>query len=165
MKKILLLSFLLLSACGFSPLYKEIATQGGNVPVKVAPIPDQYGFAMRQIILDRLGNNSDTQYTLTVSAPTFSSWDQTIDDKNFATMMGITGYSHYILTDNKTHKEILNSTTSLNSSYSVVKDPYATTVAERKVKKELANQLAEQISLHVLGALTGIHNESQTVSN
>ena len=165
MKKILLLSFLLLSACGFSPLYKEASTSAGNVPVKVAPIPDQYGFAMRQIILDRLGNNSDTQYTLTVSAPAFSSWDQTIDDKNFATMMGITGYSHYILTDNKTHKEILNSTTSLNSSYSVVKDPYATTVAERKVKKELANQLAEQISLHVLGVLTGIHNESQTVSN
>ena len=136
MKKILLLSFLLLSACGFSPLYKEVTSKEGNVPVKVAPIPDQYGFAMRQIIQNKLGSASDTQYTLNVNAPTFSTWDKTIDDKNFATMMGITGTVHYTLVENKTHKEILNSNTSLTSSYTVVKDPYATTVAERKVKKE-----------------------------
>ena len=158
MKKLILFSFLFLSACGFSPLYKEVATQGGNVPVKVAPIPDQYGFAMRQIIQDKLGNTTETHYTLTVSAPTFSSWDKTIDDKNFATMMGITGTVSYTLIENKTHKEILNSDTSLTSSYSVVKDPYATTVAERKVKKELSEQLAEQISLHVLGTLAGDKN-------
>ena len=157
MKKIFLLSFLLVSACGFSPLYKEVASQEGNVPVKVAAIPDQYGFAMRQIIQNKLGEATDTQYTLDVSAPTFSIWDQTIDDKNFATIMGITGTVHYKLTENKTHKEVLNSNTSLTNSYSVVKDPYATTVAERKVKKELAEQLAEQVSLHVLAALAGIH--------
>ena len=157
MKKFLLSSFLLISACGFSPLYKEVATQGGSVPVKVAPIPDQYGFSMRQIIQDKLGGASDPQYVLNVSPPSFHTWDKTIDDKNFATMMGITGTVHYTLTENKTHKEILNSDTALTSSYSVVKDPYATTVAERKVKKELADQLAEQVSLHVLAALAGLN--------
>ena len=157
MKKLFLISFLLLSACGFSPLYKEASTQEGNVPVKVAPIPDQYGFAMRQIIQNKLGNSSDSQYTLNVSAPSFSTWDQTIDDKNFATMMGISGSVSYTLIENKTHKEILNSSTSLTSSYSVVKDPYATTVAERKVKKELSEQLAEEVSLHVLVTLAGMH--------
>ena len=157
MKKLLLLFILLTSACGFSPLYKEVTSQEGNVPVKVASIPDQYGFAMHQIIQNKLGNATDTHYTLTVSAPTFSSWDQTIDDKNFATMMGITGTIYYTLTENKTHKKILNSRTSLTNSYSVVKDPYATTMAERKVKKELAEQLAEQVSLHVLAALAGLH--------
>ena len=157
MKKLFLISFLLLSACGFSPLYKKVSTQEGNVPVKVSPIPDQYGFAMRQIIQNKLGNSSNSQYTLNVSAPFFSTWDQTIDDKNFATMMGISGSVSYTLIENKTHKEILNSSTSLTSSYSVVKDPYATTVAERKVKKELAEQLAEQVSLHVLVTLAGMH--------
>ena len=156
MKKILLLSFLFLSSCGFSPLYKEVANQGGGVPVKVSPIPDQYGFTMRQIIQNKLGDASETQYTLNVAAPTFSSWDQTIDDKKFATIMGVRGSAHYTLIENATHKEILNSSTSLTSSYSVIKDPYATTVGERKVKKELAEQLAEQISLHVLGTLVGV---------
>ena len=158
MKKILLTAFLLVSACGFSPLYKKVATNGGNVPVKVDAIPDQYGFDMREIIQDKLGNATDFQYTLTVSAPTFFTWDQTIDDKNFATVMGINGNVSYRLTENKTHKQILKSSTSLASSYSVVKDPYATTVAERKVKKELAEQLAEQVSLHVLSTLSGVNN-------
>ena len=158
MKKFLLTIFLFLSACGFSPLYKEVTIQNGNGAVKVTPIPGQYGSVMCQIIQDKLGNNSDSRYTLSVSSPVFSSWDQTIDNKNFATMMGITGKSSYTLVENKTNKPIVSSSTSLSSSYSVVKDPYATTVAERKVKKELAEQLAEQISLHVLGALTGVHN-------
>lgn len=158
MKKFLLTIFLFLSACGFSPLYKEVTIQNGNGAVKVAPIPGQYGSVMCQIIQDKLGNNSDSRYTLSVSSPVFSSWDQTIDNKNFATMMGITGKSSYTLVENKTNKPIVSSSTSLSSSYSVVKDPYATTIAERKVKKELAEQLAEQISLHVLGALTGVHN-------
>ena len=157
MKKLILFSFLFLSACGFSPLYKEVSTQGDSVPVKVAPIPDQYGFAMRQVIQNKLGNSSDSQYTLTVSAPTFSNWDQTIDDKNFTTIMGISGSVDYFLTENTSHQKVLNSSVSLTSSYSVVKDPYATTVAERKVKKELAEQLAEQVSLHVLAVLAGVH--------
>ena len=156
MQKFLLATFLFLSACGFSPLYKEIATEGGSVPVKIAPIPDQYGFSVRQVIQHKLGNAAQPQYTLNVSAPSFSNWDQTIDDKNFATVMGVIGTVSYRLTEDKTHQEILSSSTSLTSSYSVVKDPYSTTVAERKVKKELAEQLAEQVSLHVLGTLAGV---------
>jgi len=71
--------------------------------------------------------------------------------------MGIRGTVHYQLIENGTKKVILDNGISMNSSYSVVKDPYATVVAERKVKKELADQLAEQISLHVLGTLAGIN--------
>ena len=72
--------------------------------------------------------------------------------------MGIRGTVHYKLTENKTKKVLLNDSTLLTSSYSVVKDPYATTIAERKVKKELSEQLAEQVSLHVLGTLAGVRN-------
>ena len=158
MKKLLFATFLFLSACGFSPLYQSVPTEEGNVPVQVEPIPDQYGFSMRQIIQNKFGNSKDTSYTLTVSAPTFHSWDQTIDDKNFTTIMGIRGTVHYKLTENKTKKVLLNDSTLLTSSYSVVKDPYATTIAERKVKKELSEQLAEQVSLHVLGTLAGVRN-------
>ena len=157
MKKLFLGLFLFLSACGFSPLYQNITAESTDVPVKVAPIPNQYGFSMRQIIQDKMGSFDTPLYTLTVSSPSFSSWDQTIDSKNFATIMGIRGTVHYQLIENGTKKVILDNGISMNSSYSVVKDPYATVVAERKVKKELADQLAEQISLHVLGTLAGIN--------
>ena len=157
MKKLFFATFLFLSSCGFSPLYQSISAENGNIPVRVEPIPDQYGSFMQKIIQNKLGNSTDTSYTLAVSAPTFHTWDQTIDDKNFTTIMGIKGGVHYKLTETKTKKVILDNSTSLSSSYSVVKDPYATTVAERKVKKELAEQLAEQVSLHVLAALAGVH--------
>ncbi|MGN0920054.1 MAG: hypothetical protein ACI4OR_04810 [Alphaproteobacteria bacterium] len=153
MKKILFGLLFFLGACGFSPLYQKGTGGDNKIPVKVAPISNQYGFTMRQVLQSKFGSTPQPLYTLTVSAPVFSSWDQTIDDKNFATMMGITGTVKYQLTNIKTHQEILNSSTSLTSSYSVVKDPYATTIAERKIKKELAEQLAEQVSLHVFGTL------------
>ena len=156
MKKILFTTFLFLSSCGFSPLYQSVSTDEGNVPVLVEPIPDQYGFSMQQIIQNKFGNPKDTSYTLTVSAPTFHSWDQTIDDKNFTTIMGIKGTVHYKLTETKTKKVLLKNTATLTDSYSVVKAPYATTVAERKVKQDLSEQLANQISLHVLGTLAGV---------
>ena len=156
MKKLLFVFMLFLSACGFSPLYKEVSTEGTSVPVQVEPISGQYGFEMRHIILNKLGNSSDKKYSLTVSQPSFSSWDQTIDNKNFATLMGISGTVHYRLVEKATQKVLLDSSNSLSSSYSVVTDPYATTVAERKSKKELAERLAEQVSLHVLGTLAGV---------
>lgn len=158
MKKIFLGCLLLLGACGFSPLYQQNNTENVNVPVKVAPIPNQYGFAMGQVLQNKFGASSDTTYLLTVSAPQFSEWDQTIDAKNFTTIMGISGVVTYNLTDIATQKVLLNSSTYLTSSYSVVKDPYATVVAQKKVQKELAEQLAEQVSLHVLGTLAGVRD-------
>ena len=156
MKKLLFIFLLFLGACGFSPLYKEVMVSEESVSVKVDPIPDEYGVSMRKIIQGKMGISEKPLYTLIVSAPSFSSWDQTIDSKNFATMMEISGVVSYKLVENKTKKVILSSSTSLSGSYSVVKDPYATTVAERKVKKELAEQLADQVSIHVLGALSGV---------
>ena len=156
MKKLFLSGLLFLTACGFSPLYQQVSFEEGSTPVHVAPIPDQYGFEMRQIIQAKLGEQNPAKYTLTVSSPTFDSWDQTIDNKNFATLMGVSGTVAYRLTDNATQKTVLDSSVSLNSSYSVVQDPYATVTAERKTKRDLANQLANQVSIHVLAFWAGV---------
>ena len=156
MRYILLFLTFFLGACGFAPLYQSPANETARLSVKVAPIPNQYGFAMRQVLQSKLGTAGESDYLLTVSEPYFSQWDQTIDDKNFTTIMGISGSVSYRLTQGKT--VLLDNKTSLSSSYSVVKDPYATVVAERKVKKELAELLAEQVSLHVLGTLAGVRD-------
>lgn len=165
MKKVFLILIFLLTGCGFSPLYNENITKQGSIPVTVSPIPDQYGFTMRQKILSKIGTSDHPLYTLLVRAPTFSSRDQTIDSRNFATTINILGRTSYSLVENKTKKTILNSSVFVNSSYSVTKEPYATTVAERKVKKELAEQLAEQISQHILVVVSKETDESKTLSN
>ena len=158
MKKLLLLFLIFLGGCGFSPLYRESTNETANVPVQVSPIPNKYGALMRQVLQEKFGNSSETKYLLTVSTPSFSQWDQTIDDKNFTTIMGISGSVSYQLTENSTHQKLLDTSISLTSSYSVVKSPYATTVAKRKVEKELSQRLAEQVSLHVLGTLAGVRD-------
>ena len=166
MKKISLALFLFMAGCGFSPLYKQAQVQDQSLPVRVMPIQNKYGFDMQKIIQGKMGGDTTTPlYTLTVDAPSFHSWAQTIDSKNFATMMGVSGSTSYRLTENASNKTILKHSTSYTGSYSVVKDPYATVVAERKVKKEITEQLAEQISLHVVATLAGIHNESKTISD
>ena len=108
MKKIFFV-LLFLTGCGFSPLYQSKNINGGNVPVQVAPIPDQYGFNMHQAIQNKLGRAENTKYLLKVDPPSFDSWDQTIDSKNFATVMGISGTVSYSLTEKASHKVILKS--------------------------------------------------------
>ena len=158
MRQILFIFLLFLGACGFSPLYQTATSESDNVPVDIAPIADQYGFIMVQTLQNKFGSSSQPRYLLSLSAPQFTQWDQTIDEKNFTTIMGISGSISYQLTEIKTNKVLLSDSTSLLSSYSVVKDPYATVVAEKKVKQELAQQLADQAGLHVLATLAGVRN-------
>ena len=68
--------------------------------------------------------------------------------------MQVTASANYQLTDLKTQKTVLSEKISAVSSYSVVVNPYATTVAEQKIQKELADQIAEQIALDVLTKLS-----------
>ena len=156
MKKLIFVFLFFLEACGFSPLYKEVMVEGESVPVKVDPIPDEYGFLMRKIIQGKMGTTDTPLYTLTVSAPSFHSSDQAINNQNFATVMEVRGRVSYRLVENATQKVLVNSSTSLTGSYSVVKDPYATTVAEQKVRKELVEQMSDQVSIHILGVLSGV---------
>jgi hypothetical protein len=94
------------------------------------------------------------QYKLSVSSPSFSSYDKTITSDEFASTMQITANTSYQLQDLKTNKTILSEKVSAVSSYSVVVNPYATTVAKNKLQQELADQLAEQIALDVLTKLS-----------
>ena len=156
MKKLLFVFLLFLGSCGFSPLYQELSSKGSDVSVQVSPISGKFGATMRQTILSKMGQPSDVaKYELIVIAPTFTSWDQTIDNKNFSSLIGLTIHCNYVLVEKESKKTVLKDSATLSSSYSVVQDPYMTTVAERKAKQELAKQLAEQISMHVLSVLSG----------
>ena len=72
----------------------------------------------------------------------------------FASTMQVTGKTSYSLKNSKTEKIIYTSEVVAVSSYSVVKDPYATTVAKNHIQSELSKQLAEQIALDVLTKLS-----------
>lgn len=156
MKK-LLFSLLLLTGCGFTPLYSQNNTSLQDVQITVKPIPNQYGFQMRRIIQNKLQTQNEKavrQYYLTVEPPSFSAGDKTITSNELASTMQITGKTNYQLQDSKDGKNICSGRITAVSSYSVVRDPYATTVAKNHIQEELAKQLAEQIALDVMAQLS-----------
>jgi len=153
MKK-LLFSFLLLTSCGWTPLYSEKSNPSlQNAQIFVEEIPGLYGAKMRRILQNNfpvLNNNSLSQYRLFVFTPSFSGGDKTITNDEFASMMQVTAKTSYHLKDVKTNKVISTGNVIAVSSYAVVRNPYATTVAKNHIQEELSEQLAHQVSLDVL---------------
>lgn len=157
MKK-LLFSLLFLAGCGFTPLYSQNNTFLKDDKVIVDPIPDQYGYQMKLILEKNLFSPSESPkntYHLLVQSPTFSAGDKTITADEFASTMQVSGKAYYYLKDSKTGKIAYSNDVVVVSSYSVVKDPYATTVAKNHIQEELSKQLAEQIALDVMAKLSG----------
>ena len=157
MKK-LLFSFLLLTGCGFTPLYSQNNIYLKDAQVIVDPISNQYGDVMRRIIQNELHTqsvNPSHKYRLTVKPPSFSGGDKTITANELASTMQITAQTDYRLNDSKTGKIIYSGQVLSVGSYAVVRNPYATTVAQNHTQEELAKQLAQQISLDVLTKLSG----------
>ena len=156
MKK-LLFSFLFLAGCGFSPLYSQNNTYLKDTQVIVNPIPNQYGNQMRRIIQDALLTQSEKpvhKYRLRVDPPSFKAGDKTITADEFASTMQVSGTTTYYLSDMITGKNIYSGNVVSFSSYAVVKDPYATTVAKNHIQEELSKQLAEQVALDVMAKLS-----------
>ncbi len=156
MKKILF-SLLFITGCGFTPLYGTKNYSLHDTHLIVSPIPNKYGESMTRIIKNALPapqNETTKQYKLTVSSPSFSSGDKTITSDEFASTIQVSAFSTYQLQNLKTQKTILSEKITAVSSYSVVSNPYATTVAENKIQQELAEQIAEQIALDVLTKLS-----------
>ena len=158
MKK-LLFFLLLLTGCGFTPLYSQNNTYLTNTKVIVNPISNQYGDQMRRIIQNGLqtqAQNPKYQYRLIVKSPSFDMGDKTITSNEFASTMQVIGKTSYYLQNIQTNTNDYVGEVRAVSSYSVVKDPYATTVAQKHIKEELSKQLAEQITLDVLAKLSGV---------
>lgn len=156
MKK-LLFSILLLTGCGFTPLYSQNNSYLKNSKITVDMIQNQYGNQMRQILQNLLKTNTENpqnQYRLIVTPPTFKAGDKTITADEFASTMQVTGEASYYLENLKTKKNTYFGNVNSVSSYAVVKDPYATTVARNHIQEELSKQLAEQVALDILAKLS-----------
>lgn len=156
MKK-LLFSFLLLTGCGFTPLYSQNTSCLNDTQITVSPIPNQYGDQMRRILQNELRSQSENptkQYQLIVESPSFNTGNKTITADEFASTMEASGKAKYYLKNIKTNKKIYSGNVRAVASYAVVKDPYATTVAKNHIQEELSKQLAEQIALDILANIS-----------
>lgn len=141
----------LLSGCGFRPMYgARLVPQLASVYVE--PIGEAEGFALRNRLIDLLrsdGSKAGKRYILKVS---LNETSQGIALRNDAT---ITRYNqtldaHYVLTDAGGKVLLEGDQTSL-SAYNVAASPYATLAAQQDTSERAAQDIAERIHLD-LGA-------------
>ena len=139
----------LLSACGFQPLYGN-NTAPQMSAIFVEDIAERNGFELRTRLIDILntdGLQTGKRYRLKV---TLSESSQGIALQNDAT---ITRYNNrmearFVLSD-AGGKEVYRGNQTELSSYNVVQSPYATLAAEQDSGKRAVQDMAERIRLEL----------------
>lgn len=151
-------ALLLLSACGFSPLY---GTHGGYAvkhhfnAVFIGNIPDQEGQYLRNALIDRFyrnGRPADPQYTLEVAKVRQQRRDLDITKSSSATRAQLRLDTKIILKDNKTGETLLARDLLAVTSYNILQSQFTTRVsqedAERSGLDDLARQIEQQLALY-----------------
>lgn len=156
LKTIVLLSFaLLLTACGFTPMYGQGSASKGNVPagldrVEIAMIPDESGIYLRNELIDRFyrsGYPASPTHKLVVSPVAELIRDLDITIESEATRKQIKLTTSISLVDNQTEQSVMSRTLSAITSYNVSPTQFTTRLSESDAREAALTDLARQIEV------------------
>ena len=151
-------ALLLLTACGFSPMYGNNASTN-NASIKsnldqitIAIIPNREGQFLRNLLIDRFYNNgypATPLYDLKVSTirENVVDFDITIDSD--ATRRQLTLTTKMALIDAQSKQSVLTRDISAITSYNVLESEYSTIVTEQSAREAALNEIARQIELQI----------------
>ncbi len=144
---------LLLSACGYRPLYGDQGkvTAAGMETVKIGLIEDRTGQILRNLLLDQVNPNGepiDPEYSLSVSLNE-SRQDLGLRKDETATRANLIITASYQLTKNGHEKPIMSATSRSTNSFNILDDQFATVVAEKDARRRGVRELSEQIALRL----------------
>jgi LPS-assembly lipoprotein len=156
-----LCSFLLLTACGFKPLYGTDTAQNQNgharlSDIEISNIPDREGVLLRNHLIDRFYQNGYPtlpRYRLDVSAIRSQTRDLDVTIRSDATREQIRLSTTITLYDMQLDKKILSRELSAVGSYNVLESQYTTYVSRGDVRDNLVRDLALQTERQVMLAL------------
>ena len=159
--KILFLSaFLLLSACGFSPIYGEnaprndISAKSTLDQIEIAIIPNREGQYLRNLLIDRFYSNgypATPRYRLNISPirERVIDFDITIDDEATRRQLQIdTGMK--LIDTAQNNKTILSRPLSAITSHNVLESEYSTIVTEQSAREAALKDIARQVELQII---------------
>ena len=169
MKKVFLLVLwgILLAGCGFEPLYVQKTSTKDKwyfdgkfdnyvtdqmAQIKVIAQGERLGQLMRNDLLDLLtpeGIPDKPKYYLYVVPVQVSEYDQALRRDITATRKRIDYRAEYYMTENS--QRIMEGDTVSYVSYDILDNPYSTVMARKKVEKDAARMMANDIALR-LGA-------------
>ena len=156
-KKGLFLGLLVLTGCGFTPVYytsaNKISVDEKTAAIKIEPIPEEIGRICVQELKNNLNPENKTipyQYVLRVSLSKRETQDEGILEDNTATRATMTMTAQYALENISSGKKIVNHRVSAISSYNILRaNPYATLTTAQSTEKDLVKNLADQIAIHI----------------
>lgn len=155
------------AACGFEPLYVEKTSSSEwyynskfdtgikeeMASVKVELIGERMGQLIRNDLLDKLtpkGQPKEPRYFLSITNISKNEIDQALRNDITATRKKVIYRVSYKLKDAQ-HKTLVDGNSVAYTGYDILRDPYSTTFAQKKIEKNAAKILANDISLR-LGA-------------
>lgn len=156
---LVLITILLLPACGFAPTY---GTRGENASspfvtsgldqIEIALIPDREGQYLRNALIDRFyknGTPSAPQYLLEIPkvSENVSDFDITIDSE--ATRRQLKLSATLNLKDVQSGKKLLVRKLRAITSYNVLESEFSTIVTEQSARDAALNDLARQAERHI----------------
>lgn len=163
--KILVLAFCV-TACGFEPLYVE--RSGGEKwyytgefdtsitneikEIKVEPAPDRIGQLVRNELLDNFtpkGVPSKPKYRLVIENISKYITEQAMRDDITATRERVEYKLNYVLYNVSTAEKLISGDTVALLGYDIMANPYSTTFSQKKIEKDAAKIMANDISLRI----------------
>lgn len=154
--RFLFLTTLLLTACGFSPVYKDSGNNTGVSSalnqIDIAIIKDREGQFLRNALIDRFyrgGYPNNPKYELVVNdvQEKISDFDITVDSEATRRQLKLT--TAFSLVDKKTNQKILNRSITATTSNNVLESEFSTIVTEQAAREAALNDLARQIERHI----------------
>ena len=155
-----LMAVLILSACGFSPMYGE--NQNASVKsqfdqIDIAIIPDRSGQYLRNALIDRLYNNgypTAPRYQLTVAPIREKISDFDITAESEATRQQIKLITSMRLIDQQTGESVLTRALTAVTSNNILESEFSTLITEQSARDAALNNLARQIERQLALYLT-----------
>ena len=164
-KSVLSFVFIMLTACGFRPLYVGQGTDdsisGKQLTQELAAvfideIPDRTGQILHRSLVNRLaprGESQNPRYRLAVRLSEAAISQQGVRQDNLATRYVMTFTAYYTLYSYPGNRPLLRDSTVGRSSYDVQLSPYATDVAEQTAKERIMQILGDDIALRLAAFL------------
>ncbi len=158
MKKLLSLSaLLLLTACGFTPLYGNvggdaIGTEDYLSYVAIDNIPDREGVYLRNALIDRFHRNGApirNAYLLNIREITEDKRGLDITKSSDATRGQLIISANVELRDNINGEIVFRRNLQSVTSYNILSSEFATRISEDNTRMNALDNLAEQIELQL----------------
>lgn len=161
----LLVAAMVLSGCGFHPLYAVPGAARGSMKqdlgsIYVEPVPNRLGYELRNSVIDLIDGRAEpagADYSLRISLGQKSEpigvQSQTVGSGAAAiTQTAITRYNDtlsvsYDLIDRKTNTVVAHGIETGLSSYNVLASPYATLIDQQDADQRAADEIADRLRI------------------